>query len=129
MNIQIKTIEHKDQEYPTVGNWKFTENGDLNIYISNMKNVVFEWLVAEHEINEALMCQRDGIQEKVVSDFDKTFEDLRVKFPEMIGSMEPGDMTSAPYHEQHFGASLIEKMSASLHKIDWKEYTKAIEEL
>ena len=37
MNVCIKIIPHKEQRYPTVGDWFFDVNGDL--FIQGLKNV------------------------------------------------------------------------------------------
>jgi len=128
MNIFIKTIPHKEQRYETVGDW-WWDGDDLHIRVSDMGNYIYEWLVAEHEINEALRCKKDGIDERVVSDFDKSFEELRKKFPDIIGDQEPGDMVSAPYHKQHIGATEIEKLSCKFHGEDWDEYNNTVDSL
>lgn len=94
-----------------------------------MKNPVYEWLIAEHEINEALRCKKDGIDEKTVYDFDVAFEELRKKYPDVIGKQEPGDMENAPYRKQHTGASNIEMLSCSFHGEDWKKYNDEVEKL
>lgn len=129
MNINIKTIPHSGQRYPTVGDWWWEENGDLEVRVSDMGNPVYEWLVAEHEINEALKCKADGVVEKVVSEFDMRFENLREQYPDIIGDQEPGDMVSAPYHPQHIGATQIEKFSASFHGVNWDDYNSTVDNL
>ena len=129
INIQIKTIPHKSQDYDTVGNWKWDENGDLLVFISEMENPLYEWLAAEHEINEAFRCLKDGIKEKDITKFDKDFEELRLKYPELIGDQEPGNMVSAPYNIQHESATRIEKVSATEHDVDWEDYDNTVNSL
>lgn len=131
MNVFIKTIPHNEQRYETVGDWWWEGKDlqDLQIRVSDMGNPVYEWLVAEHEINEALRCKKDGIDEKAVSDFDRSFEELREKFPYTIGDQEPGDMVSAPYHKQHTGATQIERLSCQFHGEDWDKYSDTVDNL
>lgn len=129
MDINIQTIPHDTQRYQTCGDWWWDEFGNLQVRVSDMGNIIYQWLVAEHEINEALMCQQAGVSEVEVSDFDMKFEALRETLPKLIGDQEPGDMVSAPYYKQHQAATQIEQLSANHHKIDWKKYNKAVEEL
>lgn len=128
MRIIVETIPHKFQRYETIGDWFFKED-DLMVKVSDLGNIYYEWFVAEHEINEALMCKKDGISEKQVSDYDKAFEQLRKEYPELIGEQEPGDMISAPYNSQHKRATQIESVSVSLHGENWDEYEKAVNNL
>ena len=128
MRILVETISHESQRYKTVGDWRF-EGDNLEIKVSNLGNIYYEWFIAEHEINEALMCKKDGITEKQVSDYDIAFEQLRKEYPEIIGDQEPGDMVSAPYNSQHKRATQIEYSSVSLHGENWAEYEKAVNKL
>lgn len=143
MNIIVTTIPHSEQRYDTVGDWWFELTQyclpmtgakgpvaeTLQIRVSDLGDKRYEWLVAEHEINEALMCQAKGISEEKISKFDKDFEALRGFAPTLIGDQEPGDMVSAPYHKQHKAATTIEKCSATFHEVDWKKYEKAVSNL
>lgn len=122
----IRTIPHKFHEYETCGNWQFTEDGVLVVFVSDMGNKLYEWLVAEHEINEALICQTNGIDEKEVSAFDIAFEKLREQYPEIIGDQEPGNMIAAPYFEAHQKATFIERTSADMHRVVWGDYDSAV---
>ena len=129
MNINIKTIPHGEQDYETVGNWWIDEDGDLQIRVSFMNNEYYEWFVAQHEINEALLCIKDGINEKDVTKYDVAFERLRELYPEIIGEQEPGDMVSSPYHQPHLKATLIENFTVDTFGEDWKIYDKTISKL
>ncbi len=129
MKINIETIQHDQQRYPTVGDWWLQPNGDMEIRVSDMGNVEYEWLVACHEITEALLCKREDIAEESVSDFDRNFEELRKYAPDLIGDQESGDMVSAPYHKQHITASQVEQFVAGVMGMDFRKYEKAINDL
>lgn len=129
MKIIIETIEHTAQEYETVGNWKFSENGDLHVSVSDMGNVDYEALVGLHEAVEALLCQKRGIQEKDVTAFDETFEKARAEYPAIFGDSEPGDHPSAPYTKEHQFASRLEHSVAMELGVDWQGYNTAVNEL
>lgn len=128
MKINIKTIPHDTQRYSTCGDWWFSDD-TLEIRVSNLGNEVWEWLIAEHEINEAIMCRSEKVEEKSVSNFDISFEIIRKLYPDIIGDQEPGDMINAPYNKMHIKATNIEKLSASYHNVNWKDYSNTINEL
>jgi hypothetical protein len=123
-----RTIPHKYHEYPTVGNYNWTEDGLLVIFVSDMNNEDYEYLVMMHEQIEAHLCKKRGILEKDISDFDIQFEKdraLGLHSPDE----EPGDSFLAPYNREHVFASKIERMLANELGVDWKEYEKTITDL
>ncbi len=124
MNIYIKTILHKSQSYPTVGDWKW-KNGNLYIYISETKKFNYNFLVALHELCEAMLCKNKNISEKKVTDFDLMFEGERANGLHSIVA-ECGDDKRAPYRRQHKFATKIEKLMAKELNVDWKKYEQAI---
>lgn len=128
MNINIKTIPHSEQRYPTCGDWWF-EGDNLEIRISDMKNWKYELLVAIHEIVEVSLCKNRGITTEQVDNFDKGFEKLRESNPELIGNTEPGAMPSAPYFKEHLFATYIEQLISPQLQIDFQQYEKTIDSL
>lgn len=127
--VLIKVIPHQSQRYETVGDWWFDETDILQIRVSEMGDWRYEHLVAFHEYAEALICFHKGIDEKIISDFDKGFEEIRLKHPGIMGDMEPGDMSTAPYHKQHKRASHLESMLAQSLDVVWKVYNAAVNKL
>lgn len=130
MDIDVQVIEHKNQRYETVGDWLFLYDTKkkpvkLLIYVSSMTNPYYEFLVARHEMDEAMLCLKRGIKEEDVSIFDKAYEKNR---PEGDIS-EPGDDPLAPYRKEHFFATTVERLMAAELNIDWSEYDKAIQNL
>lgn len=122
--ITIKTIPHSGQRYDTVGDWWF-EGENLEIRVSDMGNPQYEYLVARHEADEAVLCKLRGIKEKDVSEFDILFESHRLE-----GNMdEPGDHIDAPYHKEHAFATIQERVMAYEMGIEWEEYDKVINSL
>ncbi len=128
MNIQIKTIPHKDQAYPTCGDWRFNENEDLNIFVSDMKNWKYEALVAVHELIEVILCKDRGITTEEVDEFDKMFEKEREDGKWLDGE-EPGNDPRAPYKREHEFATLIEQQLAAKLNVDWPHYDKTVNNL
>ena len=117
--IEVKVIPHKDHRYPkTCGDWQF-DGALLTVRVSDLGNWRMEYLIADHEVREALLCRSRGITEKQVDDFDITFK----------GAGEPGDDPRAPYYREHFFATSIERLTAAELGIDWIQYEAKIEGL
>lgn len=129
MKIIIETILHSAQRYETVGDYWKDADGVDHIKVSEMGNDKYEFLVALHELIEMYLCEKRGIKEEDISDFDKKFEALREQEPEIIGDQEPGHMISAPYHKEHVTAESIERRMAVELDVDWENYDKTVQDL
>ena len=127
--IVIKTIPHSEQRYATVGDWWFDENSDLQIRVSDMQNPDYEFLVGQHEAIEAYLCNKRGITEKSVSDFDIRFEKMRAEYPDMVGDDEPGFNPRAPYSKEHAFATSFEMGIAREIGVDIEAYNAAVNAL
>lgn len=125
MHITIKTIKHKDQDYPTVGNWKLKRGKLSEILVSDMENEDYEFLVGIHELIEAYFCKKNGITQLAVDEFDKEFERNRRKG----NTDEPGNDPKAPYGKYHRFATSIEMQIASMLGVNWEQYEKSVNEL
>lgn len=125
-NIIVKVIPHNQQRYETVGDWFYNpDNKTLWIFVSQMNDWRYEYLVAQHEQIEAALCIQRGIDEKATTAFDIKFEQNRQEG----NTDEPGDDPKAPYRAEHFFATTIERLIAAELGVDWFEYDKAIMEL
>lgn len=128
MDIQVKTIPHSTQRYDTSGDW-WPETIDgketLQIRVSALGDPYLEFLVAFHELAEAMLCRRADISEESVSNFDRGFEHLR-KLGHVSEDAEPGDASDAPYRQEHFFATAIEMLMAQKLGVDWNEYSGTI---
>jgi hypothetical protein len=123
--ITVRVIPHEHQRYSTAGDWRFTRNGDLLISVSRMSDPRYETLVAAHELVEAILCRRAGVDERAVDTFDKHYEAHR-----KAGDVsEPGDDPRAPYHRQHVAATEFERQLAVLLGVNWGSYEKEVESL
>lgn len=125
----IKTIPHKLQAYDTCGNWSFTSDGTVLVFVSKLDNSDMEALIGIHEVTEALLCKKRGIEEKDVTKFDERYELARKDYPEIIGESEPGDHIKAPYHKEHEFATRLEHSLSMELAVDWQEYNKKVNEL
>lgn len=129
MNINIQTIPHSAQRYNTCGDWWWNDDTHLEIRVSEMGDWRYEMLVAFHELYEVLVCRHKGISQESVDEFDKAFEKIREAYPNIIGDMEPGNMSSAPYNKQHEGATHVERLLAIELGVDWNKYDKSVNKL
>ena len=119
MKIIIETIPHKDQRYPTVGDWQFLGD-ELLIRVSEMGDWKKEALVGIHELVEALLCRNRGIEQEEVDKFDMAYKGA---------DMDPGNDPHAPYNEQHFIASTFEESLQEDLSVDEEDYENAIDKL
>jgi len=125
MNVAIQTVDHEDQRYDTVGDWRFADDGSLKITVSQLGDARYNALVAVHELVEALLCQHDGVDQDEVDAFDVAFEAARQE-----GNVdEPGMDPHAPYHFQHRIADGIERLLAVELEVDWSHYERAVNSL
>lgn len=130
MKIIIETIPHKEQRYPTVGDWTYDpEKKNLSIKVSETSDWRYEALVAVHELVEILLCMQRGIAQDSVDEFDTEFEKVRAKNIAIIGEQEPGMMVSAPYHKEHMFATILERQLADQLGVDWDKYEKDLNNL
>jgi hypothetical protein len=123
--ITIKTIPHDQQRYETVGDWKISPNGDIEILVSDMGNPDYEFLVGLHELVEVYLCKKRGITDDHVTAFDVSFESSRL--PGNVD--EPGDDPRAPYQNEHCIATGIERLVSAALGVPWKEYETAVNAL
>jgi hypothetical protein len=130
LKINIQTIPHTAQRYPTVGDWLITDSPDglnLDIRVSSLSDWRRELLVAIHELIEiGLLAHKHGTTavapiQKIVDDFDTQFEVERERGLHPIDA-EPGDDPHAPYRDEHFFATSIERLLAQSLNVDWPNY-------
>jgi len=118
----IKVIPHKYQEYSTCGNWQFTEDGIGIIFVSDVGNADYEFLVAFHELIEMTLCRKRGISEPEIMAFDEAFEAKR----EPGNNDEPGDCKDAPYYREHQFATGMERLMCAEIGADWNDYDNTL---
>lgn len=120
MRITIDFIDHAQQRYNTVGDWQFTETGDLNMKISILPDngLPGSYLIAIHELIEALLCQVHGVTTEEVDKFDLNFKNK---------DMEPGDHLASPYYQEHQIATGCERILALPMDINWVTYEDEIQ--
>lgn len=118
MKITIETIPHKEQRYPTVGDWTY-EDGNINIKVSEELLLFSQYLVAMHELTEVMLCIRHGISGKQVDEWDMGHPELD----------EPGNDPRAPYYREHLAAEVLERSLASYLEINWWVHERDVDNL
>jgi hypothetical protein len=126
MKINIETIPHGDQRYPTVGDYWDDSDGVVQVRVSDMKDWRFEALVVIHELIEMFLTKTRDIAEQDISDFDIKFEQSR---EQGLVTGEPGDHVNAPYRNEHFFATNLERLLSSELGVDWFEYDRVVDAL
>lgn len=123
-SITVKVIDHKDQRYPTCGDWIF-ERGSaaLVVLVSRTNDWREAMAVAVHEIVEALLCIHRGVDQKLVDAFDIRFEERRAD------DSEPGDDPMAPYYEEHQIATNVERLLTTAFGLHWNTYNEHLGDL
>ena len=135
MDIHFKTIPHKSQRYNTCGDWIVRDGKLREVRVSQMPNDDYHFAVAIHEAVEAWLCLKNGITQKMVDDFDTSYEAARVQREaapcgcKPTDVSEPGNDRHAPYGKYHKFATRIEKMIISAMKISWKVYDDFIDSM
>ena len=122
MRINIETIPHENQRYPTVGDYWY-EDGLEQVRISKMMDWRYEILVTVHELVEMTITKHRGISEEAITAFDVAFEKDREAG---LASGEPGDQPDAPYRREHFFATNLERLLAAELDVDWFEYDQYV---
>jgi hypothetical protein len=126
LRMNIDTIPHESQRYPTVGDYWLDENGVEQIRVSEMMDWRYEVLVAVHEIIEMALTRQRGIEEEAITEFDIRFEQDKDKG---LVTGEAGDNSNAPYRKEHFFATNIERLFAGELGVDWFEYDRYVDAL
>jgi hypothetical protein len=122
MEIKAKSIPGNEQRYETAGDYTFHADNTVNISVSHMQKVDYEFLVALHEIIESWLVKMRGISEPEIMAFD-------IAFNESGKAGEPGDDPEAPYYREHQFATAIEKLMCNEMGIRWCDYDNAVESL
>jgi hypothetical protein len=120
--ITANTIPHEDQRYDTAGDYIDLASGEVRLlFISEMGNTDYEFLVLIHELIEQHLCLKRGIPEPVIADFDIKYSGEH--------SENPGLDPAAPYHKEHMFAERIEEMVGKELGIDMEAYNAVFDTL
>jgi hypothetical protein len=126
MKLVIDTVPHRDQRYPTCGDYWEGDDGVLHVRVSELPDWRYVILIAVHEVIEMMLTRYRGISEAQISEFDITFERARA-----LGQAdgEPGDDANAPYRREHFFATNVERLLAAELGVEWSTYAAVVDAL
>ena len=122
--LKIEVIPHKDQRYPTAGDWQIDSDGCICVKVSDTGYRMDALLVGIHEAVEAILCDAHNVLESDVDAFDMEFcktHDLEKE--------EPGESPKAPYRREHAAADVVERIVALQADENWGEYSDRIDAL
>jgi len=120
--VVLRTINHEDHRYETVGDWFKRPDGSVEIRSSMLSSWQLEFLILVHELIEWGLCKHEGITQEEVDKFDK-------KNVKLQSEVELGDLTFAPYRKQHCLATAVERILAAELDVPWDDYETELNEL
>ena len=91
----------------------------MRVWVSETGNEDYNFLIGIHELVEFYLCQREGISEQSVTEWDTAHLDAE----------DPGSDPKAPYYKQHRVALLVEDVLMRFMKINKKKYEKRLDEV
>ena len=128
MKYQIQTIDHKDQPYNTVADWRFSNDSKTcYINVSDTGDTDYNNALALHETTEIMQLLRLYTPKQAVDKvdrFDEEFEKNRTEW-----ESEPGDSPKAPYWNEHSFATVVERCYLASQNRNWKEYEDTLTEM
>jgi hypothetical protein len=125
--IVLKSVPLRHIRNNQCGDWRVHKNKILAL-TAQMEDPRSELLVAMHEAIEAFLCDRAGITDAQVTDFDALYESERER--ELHGdSDEAGDDQRAPYRAQHLAATAVERAAAQALGITWDDHERNVADL
>jgi hypothetical protein len=135
MRIDIRTIPHSEQRYPSAGDWWWDSAWlILNIRVSRMSNPRYEFCLAVHELVEAMLCYFANVPSEAVDGFDFAYEEAHARgdshypcgCPRQQYSM-PGDDVHSPYRREHRLADLFDYGLAAIMGLDRDDYDAQVD--
>ncbi len=131
MRITLEVIPHEQQRLGAIGDWFFEKNGDLVVHVSDLGDWRYNFLVLRHEMDEAMLCMKDGITTETV-DIEQVAHQEDVKAMGGIDMDDPDSFSGYPgssIQVQHDDALAAEWVMSRLLGVDWVEYGKAAEKV
>lgn len=119
--IVIEVIPHQKQRLGQPGDWFFDHSGNLTVRVTDLGDWRYNFLLARHEMDEAILCKLAGISTEEVDSYDSRPESK---------SDDPDSFSGYPgasYQNQHNDALASEWQMSRLLGVDWQEYGKAFE--
>jgi len=124
----IRTIPQEFQVFRDVGNYQLANKDLIVIFVSEMENPDYEFLVTLHEFIESYLLKRRGIDLKEIDKWENKFEQEK-KEGKRPKKAVAGEQKDCPYKKEHAFATKIEKMVAKYLKVNWGQYDKYLDYL
>lgn len=122
--IVIEVIPHGYHRLPNSlgGDWFFDASGNLTVRVSDMGDWRYNFLLARHELDEAMLCLAAGITTEMVDadEAKSTANDNPDSFSGYPGSC---------YQQQHNDALAGEWLMSRLLGVDWTKYAESFQAL
>jgi hypothetical protein len=130
MKIELRTLGDGEEHacgYVTSGDWRKLGEGKFLCTVNQLSTSDREFVILLHEIVEAYLCSKRGVQAEAVEAHDRMFE-LERAAGKHSDVAEPGDDERAPYRREHQFSTLIEMLV--LHELgdSWPEHCKEVAE-
>ena len=134
--MDFRIIDHKDQRYPTCGDYWCDIRG-WHFRASRLSRRRYSWLILVHEFTEWLLIQGTLTDINDIDRWDMEYERLRPRLSAgrlpcgcwITRVSEPGDDIHAPYHRAHRVATAVERLAAMCLWVRWADYEREVESL
>jgi hypothetical protein len=124
--VKLMIVPVREMRYRTLGDWQITPANPeielpelIHVFVANLGDDRFNFLVAIHELIEAFLCKQAGITQQVVDAWDLTH----------LESDDPGSAKDCPYMYQHHVATKVELLVMCAANISLVEYESKIKEV
>jgi hypothetical protein len=115
MKYTINIMPKSYMRYDTAGDWQIDADGNITVTIMDTGIDDYNFLLILHELVESYLCRESGITTEVVDQYDLSST-----------TVDPGDATDCPYHEQHTAAVVIEKILSWILRVNWQDYEETL---
>jgi hypothetical protein len=105
-----------------IGDWFFSEDGNLHINVTDLNDWRYNVLFARHELDEAILCKQNGISTQEV-DQDQVTRISEEDDPDSLSGYP-----DSPIQIQHNDALAFEWLFSRLLGVDWDDYSLAVDD-
>ena len=118
MNIKIISTPQNKIRSNQLGDWWLFGDDTYVVHVLETLTPEGQLAVAIHELIEAVLCRKHGVNEHQVCAFDDHYEAER-KEGQHTEDDEPGDHPLAPYRKEHQDATFVERAVCHVLGISW----------
>lgn len=142
LSASFAVIPITQMRYVDVGDWIVHDDHTLSIIVADTGSRRYNFLIGLHELIEAKLCVRHGIEQSIVDEWDMKYDALRtrriadwvgmgerVEVAQRVWPESPGDCPLAPYHREHTFATKIEWLFSLPLLVSWDAYDGLVMEM